>query len=202
MLGRISFTTHKESIMRKTIFKAFNLLLSLLFLSSCSYPCRDWERHGCDSARPRKSSFGFVPFYSDEEIQQAFVEDFDSKEEQLYKTSAQSTSFRNITFATDSYSIKGEDNLTILASLVRHLRKSPKTTLYIEGHTDERGAAAYNLALGARRANAVKQYLIKQGIASDRLFTISYGKEHPVHSGHNELAWQQNRRTEFKIHAR
>ncbi|EPP34604.1 ompA family protein [Chlamydia ibidis] len=176
-------------------------LLSLLSLSSCSYHCGDWE-DACRSCKQKTGSCAFVPLYSDEELNQSFsAEVYDSREEQLYKTSSHAA-FRNITFATDSYTIKGEENLAILSSLVRHLQKTPKATLYIAGHTDERGAAAYNLALGSRRANAVKQYLIKQGISAERLFTISYGKEQPLNLGHNELAWQQNRRTEFKIHAR
>ncbi|ASD31043.1 OmpA family protein [Chlamydia abortus] len=180
------------------------LLLALFALPSCSYPCGDWDTvcEDCQHPRRRKQNFAFVPLYTDEEMNQHFADIYDSKEEQLYKTSSQSVTFRNITFATDSYTIKGEENLAILSSLVRQMQKSPKATLYIEGHTDERGAAAYNLALGARRANAVKQHLIKQGISADRLFTVSYGKEQPINSGHNELAWQQNRRTEFKIHAR
>ncbi|BAE80809.1 outer membrane protein [Chlamydia felis Fe/C-56] len=179
-------------------------LLALFALPSCSYPCGDWDITCQDCQRPKrkKQNFAFVPLYTDEEMNQNFADSYDSKEEQLYQTSSQSVSFRNITFATDSYTIKGEENLAILSSLVRQMQKSPKTTLYIEGHTDERGAAAYNLALGARRANAVKQHLIKQGISPERLFTISYGKEQPINSGHNELAWQQNRRTEFKVHAR
>ncbi|AFS28543.1 OmpA family protein [Chlamydia psittaci] len=180
------------------------LLLTLFALPSCSYPCGDWDTicEDCQHTRRRKQNFAFVPLYTDEEMNQHFADAYDSKEEQLYKTSSQSMAFRNITFATDSYTIKGEENLAILSSLVRQMQKSPKMTLYIEGHTDERGAASYNLALGARRANAVKQHLIKQGISADRLFTVSYGKEQPINLGHNELAWQQNRRTEFKIHAR
>ncbi|AHK63613.1 hypothetical protein BOKEGFJH_00734 [Chlamydia avium] len=179
-------------------------LLALFSLSSCSYPCGDWDVvcYNCQNTNKKKQhACAFVPLYSNDEINQNLVNTYDSKEEQLYKTSS-SVAFRNITFATDSYTIKGEENLAILSSLVRHMQKSPKVTLYIEGHTDERGAASYNLALGARRANAVKQHLIKQGIAPERLFTISYGKERPISLSHDELAWQQNRRTEFKVHAR
>lgn len=178
------------------------LLLSLFGLSACSYPYAQWENQNYHS-KAKKNTFTFVPLYSDDELNQSFIEnEHDSKPEQLYQTSSQTAAFRNITFATDSFTIKGEENLSILSSLVRHMQKNTKVTLYIEGHTDERGAAAYNLALGARRASAVKQYLIKQGISADRLFTVSYGKEHPISTDHNELAWQQNRRTEFKVHVR
>jgi peptidoglycan-associated lipoprotein len=68
----------------------------------------------------------------------------------------------------------------------------------VEGHTDERGTTEYNLALGERRATAVKSYLTSLGIEAGRLVTISYGKERPADSGHSEAAWAMNRRVEFK----
>ncbi|ANH78582.1 18K peptidoglycan-associated outer membrane lipoprotein - OmpA/MotB precursor [Candidatus Chlamydia sanziniae] len=181
-------------------------LLALFALPSCSHSCYDWDDACKDWRHTKKKhhpSFGFVPLYTEDDLHPSFVfEEYDSKEEQQYKTHAQATAFHNVTFATDSYTIKGEENLAILTNLVHYMKKFPKVTLYIEGHTDERGAASYNLALGARRANAIKECLIKQGVSANRLFTISYGKEQPLSPGHNELAWQQNRRTEFKVHAR
>ena len=75
------------------------------------------------------------------------------------------------------------------------MRKKKDLTFSIEGHADERGTREYNLALGERRANAVKDYLMTYGISGDRLSTISYGKERPVNSGSNPLAWSQNRRS-------
>ena len=75
------------------------------------------------------------------------------------------------------------------------MRKKKDLTFTIEGHADERGTREYNLALGERRANAVKDYLMTYGISGSRLSTISYGKERPVNSGSNPLAWSQNRRS-------
>ena len=75
------------------------------------------------------------------------------------------------------------------------MRKKKDLTFSIEGHADERGTREYNLALGERRANAVKDYLMTYGISSNRLQVISYGKERPVNSGSNPLAWSQNRRS-------
>ena len=75
------------------------------------------------------------------------------------------------------------------------LRKNSKISVTIEGHADERGTREYNLALGERRANAVKDYLMTYGISGGRLSVISYGKERPVNSGSNPLAWSQNRRS-------
>jgi len=75
------------------------------------------------------------------------------------------------------------------------MRKKKKLTFTIEGHADERGTREYNLALGEKRANAVKDYLMTYGISGSRLSVISYGKERPVNSGSNPLAWSQNRRS-------
>ncbi len=74
------------------------------------------------------------------------------------------------------------------------LMQFPDLTVTVEGHADERGTAEYNLALGERRAAAVKNYLTARGIAPDRILTISYGEERPVDPGHNEAAWALNRR--------
>ena len=74
------------------------------------------------------------------------------------------------------------------------MRKKAKLTFSIEGHADERGTREYNLALGERRANAAKDYLMTYGISGSRLSVISYGKERPVNSGSSPLAWSQNRR--------
>ena len=75
------------------------------------------------------------------------------------------------------------------------LRKNSDIAVVWEGHADERGTREYNLALGERRANAAKDYLMTYGISSDRISVISYGKERPVDSGSNPLAWSKNRRS-------
>ena len=75
------------------------------------------------------------------------------------------------------------------------LRKNPDINVVLEGHADERGTREYNLALGERRANSAKDYLMTYGISSNRISVISYGKERPVDSGSNPLAWSKNRRS-------
>ena len=75
------------------------------------------------------------------------------------------------------------------------MRKNADVTVTIEGHADERGTREYNLALGERRANAAKDYLMTYGISGSRMTVISYGKERPVNSGSTPLAWSQNRRS-------
>ena len=75
------------------------------------------------------------------------------------------------------------------------LRRNSKINVVLEGHADERGTREYNLALGERRANSAKDYLMTYGISSNRISVISYGKERPVDSGSNPLAWSKNRRS-------
>jgi peptidoglycan-associated lipoprotein len=77
------------------------------------------------------------------------------------------------------------------------LRKDHNVNVAIEGHTDERGSTEYNLALGQKRADAVRKYLSNNGVAKDRIKTTSYGKERPVDPAHNEEAWAKNRRGEI-----
>ena len=76
-----------------------------------------------------------------------------------------------------------------------YLRKNSKINVVLEGHADERGTREYNLALGERRANSAKDYLMTYGISSDRISVLSYGKERPVDSGSSPLAWSKNRRS-------
>ena len=75
------------------------------------------------------------------------------------------------------------------------LRENPSINVVLEGHADERGTREYNLALGERRANAAKDYLMTYGVSADRISVISYGKERPVNSESTPLAWSQNRRS-------
>jgi peptidoglycan-associated lipoprotein len=89
------------------------------------------------------------------------------------------------------------DARTALASTADFLRNYPQIRVTIEGHCDERGSTEYNLALGDRRASAVKQYLVSLGISADRVSTVSFGKEKPFCTQSNESCWQQNRRGHF-----
>ena len=84
-----------------------------------------------------------------------------------------------------------------LSTTADFLKKNPSIKVTIEGHCDERGSTEYNLGLGDRRANAVKQYLVSLGISADRMGSVSFGKEKPFCMEHNEACWQQNRRGHF-----
>jgi len=105
---------------------------------------------------------------------------------------------KDIQFDFDKYDIRPWD-AEILKENAALLMKHPKVKIQIEGHCDERGTNEYNLALGERRANSAKNYLISLGIASDRISSISYGEERPLVPGHNEEAWAKNRRAHFVI---
>ncbi|HEX6135676.1 MAG TPA: peptidoglycan-associated lipoprotein Pal [Longimicrobiales bacterium] len=91
------------------------------------------------------------------------------------------------------------DAQELLAAKVPVLRANPGIRIRIEGHADERGSVEYNLALGMRRANAVRQYLMDFGVDGSRFETFSYGEDRPVMQGSNESAWSQNRRAAFRI---
>ena len=103
-----------------------------------------------------------------------------------------------VLFALDSAELDDMGRATVQAN-ADILKKYPTWQVTIEGHCDERGTAEYNLALGERRAVAVKTYLVSLGISADRLRTVSYGKEFPFEPAHNEDAWSKNRRGHFVI---
>jgi peptidoglycan-associated lipoprotein len=96
-------------------------------------------------------------------------------------------------FDTDRYNIDSQD-AAALAQQAQWLSRYPNKRATIEGHCDERGTRDYNLALGERRANAAKNYLVSQGVDASRVTTVSYGKERPIALGSDEAAYAKNRR--------
>jgi len=103
---------------------------------------------------------------------------------------------RTVYFAFDSYSINSEERDVIIAH-AQYLSSNSGEKVTLEGHADERGTREYNIALGERRANAVRQLMTLQGVASSQIDVVSFGEERPAAQGHNESAWSQNRRVEF-----
>ncbi len=87
----------------------------------------------------------------------------------------------------------------LLSQNGKSLMENPTVTIRIEGNCDERGTEQYNMALGAKRAQSAKDYLMTYGIDASRMTTISYGKERPLALGHNEEAWAKNRRDDFVV---
>jgi peptidoglycan-associated lipoprotein len=102
----------------------------------------------------------------------------------------------DIRFDFDRYAVRPAD-VEILKKNYAWFQKNPGTKVKIEGNCDERGTVEYNLALGQKRADSAKNYLISLGVEAGLLETISYGKERPVDPGHNEEAWAKNRRDHF-----
>lgn len=99
----------------------------------------------------------------------------------------------SVFFDFDQYNLKPEGQSTLQAQAA-WLAKYPNVTLTIEGHCDERGTREYNLALGERRANSARSYLISLGVSPDRLQVVSYGKDRPFAVGSDDASWAQNRR--------
>ena len=96
-------------------------------------------------------------------------------------------------FGYDQYNVEDSDK-SLLGRQAQWLAKYPAVRVSVEGHADERGTREYNLALGARRANAVKEFLVSVGVSTARIDTVSYGKERPICTESNEACWTQNRR--------
>ena len=98
-----------------------------------------------------------------------------------------------IYFDTDRYNVDAQDAAALQVQ-AQYFAQYPQITFTIEGHADERGTREYNIALGERRANSAKNYLVSLGVSANRIAVISYGKERPIALGSNEGAWAQNRR--------
>jgi peptidoglycan-associated lipoprotein len=104
----------------------------------------------------------------------------------------------NINFDFDKYVLTPKA-MMILDEKALYLREHPEVRVLIEGYCDERGTYEYNLALGDRRANSAKNYLVKSGVAESRITTISYGEEQPLCTEHAESCWWKNRRDQFQV---
>jgi peptidoglycan-associated lipoprotein len=113
----------------------------------------------------------------------------------------ESSLLKDIHFDFDKYDIRPGD-AALLKENAALLNKYPNVKVQVEGHCDERGTVEYNLALGERRANHAKNYLVSLGISPARISTISYGKEKPLDAGHNEDAWARNRRAHTVVTAK
>jgi len=116
------------------------------------------------------------------------------REEQLRRDAE--TALRPVYFGYNLYDL-GEEARNTLAEVGQFMTKYPDVKIQIEGHCDERGSAEYNMALGQKRAEEAKNYLVSYGISSSRLTTNSWGEERPATQGNDESAWAKNRRGEF-----
>lgn len=124
------------------------------------------------------------------------VEDTTEDDEAMARDRAMAAIGEMIFFEFDRSDLR-EDARSTLQRKAEALRQFPEVDVRIEGHADERGTIEYNLALGERRADSARRYLIDLGIDPDRMTTVSYGEERPMTPGSNEAAWADNRRDEF-----
>ena len=109
-----------------------------------------------------------------------------------------SANFQRVFFEFDSADMT-DDSRAALADNAKIMTEHPDVKVEIQGHADERGTTDYNLALGSRRASALRDYLVAQGVAPSRVTVVSYGEERPLDARGGEVAWSKNRRGEFRV---
>ena len=108
--------------------------------------------------------------------------------------------FKAVHFETDEHVLRDKNEVSGLIQLASYLKKNPNVYVVVEGHADERASASYNMALGMRRANFVRSFLVKNGADLNRIYTVSRGKEQPIALGHSPEVWKVNRRSAFRIY--
>jgi peptidoglycan-associated lipoprotein len=123
---------------------------------------------------------------------------------QMFKSPGSSLGklFRTIYFNTDQYTPNGDTSKIDMQKLASYLKKHPSTYIFVEGHCDERASESYNLALGTKRAGAIRTILVNYGANPNQLYSISYGKERPAARGKSKAIFAKNRRVEFKLYDR
>lgn len=195
--------------------KTFTVLIAMVFLGSfLLFSCAKKQVEVTETTKPvtqevkpveevkevkkvEKVEVGDTEAYKEEEARrQARLRELEAA--QKHAEEVRVFESENIYFDFDKSDIKPEAEKS-LKKKGQWLRANPAYSVRIEGHCDERGTNEYNLALGDRRANSAKKYLVAFGIEEARISTISYGEERPVDLGHNEDAWWKNRRDEFKL---
>jgi peptidoglycan-associated lipoprotein len=129
------------------------------------------------------------------------VETLPTDVEELNRVAAQRGYLQDAFYSFDESTLT-PDAQSALTSSATWLKKNPQYNLLIEGHCDERGTEQYNLALGDRRANSAKEYIVALGVDASRIRTVSYGEERPFDPGHDEAAWAKNRRAHLVIVAK
>ncbi len=110
-----------------------------------------------------------------------------------------SSIFQLLHFNTDEHCLRNPEDQNTIKRIAEYLKAHKKTYIFVEGHCDQRAPEAYNLSLGTRRANAIRSLLIQQGVSSEQIYTVSYGKEKLLNTETGPSAWAQNRRAAFKV---
>ena len=167
--------------------KFLSSILLMLFIAACSTTPKDSADSSGSGTTSSSSDVASSGSDSSSEVSDASIEP-GSQEDLIVNVGDR------VFFGYDSSDLDS-DALELLQDQVAWLKQNSDVSITIEGHCDERGTREYNLALGEKRAQAVKNYLIGLGISPDRVSTISYGKERPAVVGSNDGAWSQNRRS-------
>jgi len=179
--------------MKKVVIIIMVLALALVFMSSCkkkaqTVPSTPQVQEQPAAAKVDDTAKMAKPVLSEEEL-------FMSKSlDQINQDKPLAMVF----FDFDKYAVR-DDAKPVLDQNAMWLKKFKTAKILIEGHADERGTEDYNLALGEKRAKSAFDYLVSMGVAPDRMKVISYGKSQPLDPGHDEAAWQKNRRDQFLV---
>lgn len=180
-------------------------LLGLLSLLGCgadtaqiNYPQPNWSVENPNASSG--ATQGFAQGGPEAKRQTSAPSSLDALQTGQSTATPASSPVKDVYFGFDRYDLT-EEARAVLKANAEWLRANPAARLQIEGHCDERGTAEYNLALGAKRAQTSRDYLVALGIAADRLSTISYGEEIPLCTEQTEACWQKNRRARFVITA-
>ena len=167
---------------RFNVLMTLGLLFAFMMLAACPSPPPEVE--------PEETSIDTTTAIPEDAVTEAEPE----APPEIIKESQ----FATVYFDFDKSNLRS-DSKSGLDANYDLLMQFPDVMVKIEGHCDERGTVEYNLSLGEKRATSCKDYLVGLGVDASRISTISYGKEKPVDAGHNEAAWDKNRRCEFKI---
>ncbi len=189
--------------MKKTIILSLACLLIFSFLVSCRGKIKEEPTPPPPAPAPAKEQPEPEKVVKEQPAVAPVVTEPKLTEEEIFlKKSLEEMNSEaplgTIHFDFDKYFIR-DDAKPVLEANAEWLKKFATIKILIEGHCDERGTEEYNLALGERRAKSSLDYLASLGISSDRIRTISYGESQPVDTGHDEVAWQKNRRSQFRI---
>jgi peptidoglycan-associated lipoprotein len=190
-IGKDNLLTRKEvKSMRKRWIHLAVVLVALAFAGACI--CQP------QVVKPKEEVPMVTPPAEKKAEEPVVAPKPEVKEKEVIEAPKEVYPLEDIHFAFDDYSLT-DTAKAILDKNAAWMKNNPDSKVLIEGNCDERGTIEYNLALGERRANSAKKYLVNLGVKESQLSTISYGKEKPLDPGHNEEAWAKNRRDHFAI---
>jgi len=180
-------------MIKKIVVLAFICCLVILFTANCKPKAKTAPPPPPVKEQPKVEKVDEAPAVKKPEMTEEEI--FMSKSLEEINLAAP---LKMIHFDYDRYFIR-EDAKPVLEGNSAWMRKFQSAKILIEGHCDERGTEEYNLALGEKRAQSTFDHLVSLGISPQRIKVISYGKSQPLDNGHNEIAWQKNRRAQFLI---